>query len=399
MRRRIIQVILAIATLSIVSAEEGAKPMADSVTDIKHAGTNGRNSEGAFVKLKDGRIMFMYTRYTTTNWDDHAHADLVAITSSDGGRTWSDYRVVVPNRAQNVMSVSLLRLQDGRIAMAYLEKSFKDRSLTTKIPNDPGALDCRPYFCTSSDEGETWTEPVDICAVPPSYIVLCNDRLVQLESGRIIVPIANVRILAPRIADGKVSTVYAPRSETYFYLSDDGGATWREARQCCYPPLWLGSGYEHFQEPGVVDLGNNRVMAWFRTNVKTPYKAFSNDGGETWTQAVQATEFPSISSPLTMKRNPKTGELTAVWCDLDPRWGIQPTKESWSRTPLVIARSKDNGASWHGHRTIETAPDHGFCYIAMLFDDDALLLAYCCGGGKESGVLQDLRIRRIENAK
>ena len=62
----------------------------------------------------------------------------------------------------------------------------------------------------------------------------------------------------------------------------------------------------------------------------------------------------------------------------------------------MIARSTDEGKSWHDHRILEKEPDHGYCYISMLFDDNALLLAYCCGGGKDSIVLQDLRIRRIE---
>ncbi len=392
--KRSLTVLMATAALFIVSAQQENAPMQDSITNINHEGSNGRNSEGAFIKLNDGRILFIYTRYNTTNWGDGAKADLVSITSSDGGKTWSDWKMVVKNEAQNVMSVSLLRLQDGRIAMAYLEKSFKDRQLKEKLEGDPGVIDCRPFFCTSSDEGETWTKPVDVCKVPPMFIVLNNDRLVQLKSGRLIIPVSIHHTITPERKNGKWDFGrFFQRSETYFYLSDDNGENWREAQQCCYPPQWLSSG---LREPGVIELNDNRVMAWFRTNNVSQYKAFSNDGGETWSAAEPAREFPSVESPLSMKRDPKSGELVAVWCDRDPRWGINPTGESWGRTPLVIARSKNNGASWYGHRIIEDAPDHGFCYIAMLFDDDALLLAYCCGGGKDGIVLQDTRIRRIQ---
>ncbi len=369
--------------------------MSDILTDLKHGPDNGRNSEGAFATLRDGRLIFVYTRYNTAAHDDPAHADLAALYSSDGGRTWGGQRIVVPNRKQNVMSVSLLRLQDGRLAMAYLEKSFKDRQLQKVLPDDPGVLDCRPYFCVSDDDGATWSPPVDICRTPPTYAILNNDRLVQLKSGRLILPVSIHRPLAPRVEEGKpVANVYARRAETFFFLSDDGGATWREASQCCYGPQGLSSG---LREPGVVELADGRLMAWFRTNGGCQYKAFSGDGGETWSTPQPAPEFPSDESPLTMKRDPKTGELVAVWCDLDPRWGIRPEPSSWRRTPLVIARSRDEGATWQNHRLLEDAPDHGFCYIAMHFADDALLLAYCCGGGTDSTVLQDLRIRRIEN--
>lgn len=66
----------------------------------------------------------------------------------------------------------------------------------------------------------------------------------------------------------------------------------------------------------------------------------------------------------------------------------------WGRTPLVAAISKDEGRRWRHAKAIETDPDRGFCYIATHFTEDALLLAYCCGG-RESVVLQDLCIRRV----
>ena len=95
----------------------------DCIYNLPHGEGNPRNSEGSFVKLNDGSIMFAYTRYRGNSWDDHATADIVAIKSADGGRTWSDYSILQPNRAANVMSVSLLRLQDGRIMFMFLEKT------------------------------------------------------------------------------------------------------------------------------------------------------------------------------------------------------------------------------------------------------------------------------------
>lgn len=88
---------------------------------------NPRNSEGGFVTLRDGRILFVYTRYYGESWDDHAPAELAARISTDGGRSYlPDERIIVPNEGRNVMSVSLLRLADGRIALVYLRKSGGD---------------------------------------------------------------------------------------------------------------------------------------------------------------------------------------------------------------------------------------------------------------------------------
>jgi len=69
-------------------------------------------------------------------------------------------------------------------------------------------------------------------------------------------------------------------------------------------------------------------------------------------------------------------------------WGIH-------RTPLSCAISKDDGISWEHYYLLEDAPDHGFCYTAIHFTDDAVLLAYCAGGASTKMVLDRLRMRRI----
>jgi hypothetical protein len=347
--------------------------MQDHIFDLPHGTGNPRNSEGSFVRLQDGRILFVYTRYNGESWHDHATADLAAIESADDGRTWENPRIIRKNDADNIMSVSLLHLQDGRIALLYLRKSTFA----------PDRIDCRPWLCFSSDEGASWSEARDILGLPPAYLVINNDRLIQLQSGRLVLPTAWHRYTI---------TGWEPRAIALFFLSDDGGSTWRESKEWVLPPSKITTG---FQEPGVCQCQDGQLLAYFRTSAGMQYEARSMDDAETWSDPQPSRHFPSPAAPLSMKRHPKTGELFAVWCDHDPRWHIDPIEGSWSRTPLVLARSSDNGASWHSHRMLEQKPDHGYCYTAMLFTEEALLLAYCCGGGKNSAVLQDLRIRRI----
>ncbi len=362
----------------------------DTVYNLPHSEGNPRNSEGAFIKLNDGSIMFAYTRYNGSTHLDCGRADIVAIKSFDGGRSWSDYAMLQPNRADNVMSVSLLRLLDGRIMFMFLEKSLMS-GVKPSEANDHWGIDCRPWVCYSSDDGKTWTEPMDVARYIQTYIVVNNDRLVQLKSGRIIIPAA-IPHLVPVQNGADVRYGTSPRGDAFYFISDDGGKTWRESKECCYPPHGVATG---FQEPGVIELADGRIMSWYRTSSGYQYKAFSDDAGDTWSAPEIAYEFPSPAAPLSMKRDPRNGDLVAIWDDIDPRWNIQQKPSSWMRTPLVMARSSDEGRTWHGHRKLEELPDHGYCYVAMLFDGDALLLAYCCGGG-ENSVLQDLRIRRIE---
>src|SRR5262245_45945648 len=90
----------------------------DGVTRVRllppTPGKNPRNSEGAFISLKDGRLLFVYTHFTGGG-GDHSAAHLAARSSRDGGRTWTDTdELVLANEAKmNIMSVSLLRLPSG----------------------------------------------------------------------------------------------------------------------------------------------------------------------------------------------------------------------------------------------------------------------------------------------
>ena len=336
---------------------------------------NGRNSEGSFVTLKGGRIVLAYSRFTGSH-DDFQAADIAVIHSDDDGRTWSEPEVIVRNTgAVNVMSVSLLRLRDGRIAMMYLVKN--------------GLHDCRPRMMFSSDEMATWSQLVEPIQAP-GYFVVNNDRLIETSSGRLIIPAAYHRMKG---FDPASSASWEERGIALWYLSDDGGATWREASSWWALPVPSQSG---IQEPGVIELDRDRLMTWYRTSTGYQWSSVSSSGGETWSPP-QPTRFMSPASPLSMKRMPGADKLLAVWNDTSGRFEPhEPTPESWGRTPLACAVGDSRtGETWTNHKVLEDDPERGFCYIAVHFTDDAVLLAYCAGGKPTTSVLDTLRIRRV----
>jgi hypothetical protein len=278
---------------------------------------------------------------------------------------------------QNVMSTTLLRLQDGRIALFYLRKNSDD--------------DCRPYLRTSTDEGETWSEAT-LRAPMPGYFCLLNDQAVQLSTGRIILPVSGHgatwgEIVAPNTAHRIIC-----------FISDDAGLSWRASAETWIPPVRRES---LVAEPGIVERRDGSLYCYARTGLHRQWESTSRDLGDHWTTP-RASRFRCAQAPMNIKRIPATGDLLAVWNDLTPRWGVPKKRyvngwasdSSWGRTPLVAAISTDDGKRWRYARVLETDPLRGFCYPALHFTEDAVLLAYCCGG-PESGVLQDLCIRRI----
>lgn len=338
---------------------------------------NPRNSEGSFVKLGDGTILFAYSRFSGDSWHDHDGADIALIRSVDGGESWSEPEIFVKHDSEckNLMSVSFLRLRSGRILMAYIRKVMHN-----------GYPDGRPVCRYSDDDGATWSD-FEYIVSSPGYYVLNNDRIIQFASGRIVVPCA-----CHRWMNG--GQMIDPRAVDIVFYSDDNGVSWSESPCWILPPQCAKNA---LQEPGVVELADNQVMLWARTELGCQYKAFSYDGALNWGTVVPAPEFTSPCSPLSIRRNPANGVLIAVWNDRSPRFKVVPEPGSWGRTPLVAARSYDNGVTWCDHSVIENDPAHGYCYTAIHFcDDDSILISYCCGGKtRGTSVLQDLVIRKI----
>lgn len=308
---------------------------------------NPRNSEGDFIQLKDGRILFVYSHYYGESSSDHATAYLAGRYSSDQGETWIEEDVeVLPNEGgMNVMSVSLLRLQNGDIAMFYLRKNDTD--------------DCIPYMRISEDETQTWSEPKAVITDNQGYFVLNNDRVIQLEDGRLLLSVA--KHAGPDME-------WSATGDIFSYYSDDNGQNWQSSEEVPNPEDIV------LQEPGLVELEDGAILMFIRSNAGVQCYSYSQDRGETWS-TVEKSTLVSPVSPATIERIPGTGDLLAVWNN-----NLSDDPEiSKLRTPLNAAISTDEGKTWNMTKTLEDDPDGWYCYIAMDFVGDEVLLGYCAG--------------------
>lgn len=145
-----------------------------------------------------------------------------------------------------------------------------------------------------------------------------------------------------------------------------------------------------------MEIAPNILWGWARTDLGRQYEMFSHDGGDTWT-ASQPSRFTSPLSPLCMKRG-WDENIYAIWNPIPVYNGREVDKEFFTggRTPLVIAVSKDNGQTFTDPVAFEEEPDRGYCYCALHFTKEALLLAYCAGGKEDGNCLGRTVIRRIE---
>lgn len=333
------------------------------VLELNPTALNPRNSEGSMIELKDGQLFFAYSHFYGGAADD-APAHVAARFSSDRGQTWDpEDTILVQNEAQNVMSVSFLRLNTGEIGFFYLLRY--------------SLQDMRMVMRKSSDEGKTWSEP-EFCMTEPGYYVVNNDRVIQLAGGRLLIPAA----LHP-CPDGTWQT-FEYRARAMCFFSDDGGASWT-CSQALEAPEESRSG---LQEPGVIELSDGTIMMWARTDLGSQYLSFSEDGGYTWSRP-EPSALISPLSPASIKLISRTGEYLCIYNDHSGRFDCAPEK----RTPLVAARSRD-GLAWYGHKLLELDPQGWYCYTSIAFVDDNILLGYCAGDS-QVGLLNRLRVKLV----
>jgi len=315
-----------------------------------------RIGEGDMIVLQDGRLFLAYTEFYEGS-SDFSPAKIVARISEDDGATWSKPFVIQENVGKcNVMSVSLLRLRNSKIAFFYAIKNSYE--------------DCRFYIRKSSDECETWSEPV-LVTTDKGYFVMNNDRVVQLSSGRIIAPVA---------------TYQDPATHGYWksfvYYSDDGGDTWIRSKG--EVKLKGVNSLAGLQEPGVVELKDGRLLMYMRTALGYIYVSYSEDYGKTWSEPKPLKGVKAPLSPVSIKRIPLTEDLLLIWNDksnfnlknlkrrkddiVDPRFQ--------KRTPLSCAISNDEGKTWRKVLDLEKSEKCTYCYTSITFKGGFIFFTY-----------------------
>lgn len=330
------------------------KKIGKEVLFIKAEGNHLRHGEGAFIRLRDGSIMFGYTEYFGTDWEDDATARIVCIFSRDEGESWQDKRVIIekPENCLNVMSLSLMRMQNNDIGAFFIHKN-------------PDGTD-KILLIRSSDEGKTWSEPTDCTAdaPKPDYYVMNNDRAFRSQSGRIILPMAR-------------HTIYAEKDfmpgVLCFFVSDDDGTTWKKTKTEFTLPFETDD--DGYQEPGLYQLPDGRLWCYIRTGMGCQFESFSDDDGESWSNPEPNHFFSSPLSPMLVKD--VCGVTAAIFNPIANHL-LSDDERTWGRTPYVCSVSYDKGRTFTLGNTyfIEDDYTNGYCYPAVIDGDGYFLVAY-----------------------
>ncbi|MHC4984914.1 MAG: sialidase family protein [Planctomycetota bacterium] len=204
---------------------------------------------------------------------DRSYTRLMLTDSTDRGRTWSPKRPLTePTRDVPFWNCPrITRIRDGRL-VAACDKLF---TVDHHGPEDT----CRNYLFFSDDEGETWSDEVEIPALG-----IVPDKLLELDSGRWI-----------------YSCHFDDKDHGYLvqrlWYSDDQGGAWSG-------PVIVGKEEGlNLCEVSILPVAD-KLVAFLRENSFQGWdcmKAISTDGGETW--------GPVVNFPLPACHRPVAGFL------------------------------------------------------------------------------------------
>ena len=346
------------------------------VHQIPPAENNPRNSEGAFIRGKNGEILFAYSRYTGISNHDHASCDIALTVSRDEGESWSEPRIIAPAAffgTKNVMSVSALRQNNGDIGFYFL---IKENNYSTTVGR------------AISADGENFRCERCRADFEEAYYVINNDRFVRLKNGRIIVPAAYVLSEENRISTE--TSERFPFRTTLLYSDDDGKSFQRVSWEYTIENRETDRG---LQEPGVIEREDGSLFMWMRTGVGCQFESVSNGDIDEFSSPMHG-RFTSPPSPMQMKF--MSGAYYVIYNPIPNYNGRENVSKTWGRTPFVMRKSKDC-ETFGVLNIIEDDKARGYCYPAMLeCNDGNMLIAYCRGNAEDGNTLCRLGIAKID---
>ena len=298
---------------------------------------------------------------------DWGRQDILLRRSTDGGATWDEPRKIVdlPGApAQNP---------------AALDQGLAEPGVTTynnivPIVDAPAGavhfLFCsayaRAYYMRTEDDGDTFSEPVDITDTFEGFreeyawrvLATGPGHGIRHSSGRLIVPVW--------LSDGTGGHAHRPSIVSTIY-SDDGGTTWERGEVVVRHP-----DLKNPSETLAVELSDGSVMLNIRHESPNHRRAVtvSPDGATGW-EEIRFDE--ALVEPICMASLLRVGNalLFANPDSTEPRNPENPLG-NWKRQNLSIRLSEDEGRTWPYKRVIEPGVS-GYSDLAA----DAAGAVYC----------------------
>lgn len=206
------------------------------------------------------------------------------------------------------------------------------------------------YWMKSLDNGETWSEPVELVPGDIGGRGPVKNKPIILHDGTWIAP----------------ASTEIGKWRCFADLSTDFGKTWSKSNEWEVDPKKIkGKGTI---QPTLWESTPGKIHALMRTTCGKIARADSEDGGKTWCP-VYLTKLPNNNSGIDLVKT-DNNYLWLVYNPVGFNWG--------PRNPLTLAVSKDNGSNWVNIANLEkdNLPVYEYSYPAIITTSKGLAISY-----------------------
>jgi len=279
----------------------------------------------AICTLADGSLLAATDKRKFNNGDLPSDIDIIVQRSTDGGRTWSDPVTVVEGQGygKGYGDANLVVASDGTVVCTFSGGA----GLWGSTPDNPQTL----WVCTSSDNGQSWSEPVDLTAMqwgPNAKNPECRDyKSAFFGSGHGLLLTRGEHAGRLMVVTGIANR--ENRIDNYAVWSDDNGRTWDISTLA----------YRGGDEAKVVELTDGRILMSVRQNGMRGWN-ISEDGGRTWGEQQRWEDMVTTACDGDIIRAADTLLLQSLPNCLNRRENVS------------IFISSDEGKTWPAVRTI-----------------------------------------------
>lgn len=331
---------LAAVLLPPVSADAAEAP---PTVDLAISDASATYRIPALTTTPNGTVIAAFDQRNDGPADLPGNIDVVVRRSTDNGATWSAPRIAVdyPD-PQGCGDPSLLTDRDtGRLLLfctfSHGEVGFADSEPGSADDSDPRTLHVR--VSTSDDEGETWSDPVDVTSQVKDEswpaVFASSGHGVQTRSGRLLQPIV-------------VRDAHDQHHSAAIY-SDDHGKTWHTSDL-------LSPGTD---ETKITELPDGRVVHNSRSvDGGTRLRSVSHDGGVSYGKAAPIPELPDPGvNADEIRVDPSSSG--------DQRLLFSNPAHDTERRDLTLRLSCDSGTSWTEGTVLHHGPA-GYSALTLL---------------------------------
>lgn len=259
---------LIVALLAAAVAAEAAQPLLEQV-DVYRSGEDGYAMYRipAIEAAPDGTLL-AFAEGRKYNGDDPGFGkqdiDLVLKRSTDGGKTWSKMEIIEdPGEYWSAANPATVVDRSTRTVWVLYARCKPGANTDAARPRTD---DLQTLARTSTDNGKTWSKPIDLTGVARDMqdaqwraSIVGPGGMIQTRSGRLLAPIWT-----------------SPFGNLAIY-SDDHGKSWQRGQRV--------PGGSFGDEDQMVELADGRILLDIRQNHgDARRRSTSSDGGQTWSK-------------------------------------------------------------------------------------------------------------------